>query len=159
MSKILNILTDPNPILRKESTPLDAEKLKESELQEFCRDLILTMKEKDGVGLAAPQVGKNIRIIVVTVDNKPVCLINPQITKRSWARAQDEEGCLSVPGKYGQVERNKKVNCSYLTPGGKKKQIRAQDLSARIIQHEIDHLDGILFIDKAKSLRFPGSGS
>lgn len=159
MSKILNILIDPDPILRKESAPLDPDKLKESEMQEFCRNLTSTMKEKDGVGLAAPQVGKNIRVIVITIDGKPACLINPQITKKSWARAWDEEGCLSVPGKYGQVERHKKVNCSYLTPGGKKKQIKAQDFTARIIQHEIDHLDGILFTDKAKSLRSPGSDS
>ncbi len=153
MAKILNIITNPDPVLRKKSQPLNLEEPLTSEQTNFCQDLILTMKEKDGVGLAAPQVGKNIRIIVVTLDNEIICMVNPQITKKSWARHWGEEGCLSVPDQFGEVERHKKINCIYFTPEGKKKQIKVQDFPARIIQHEIDHLDGILFIDKARNLK------
>jgi len=152
MSKIFEIITNPNPILRKKSILIEESEIKGKKMREFCQDMTETMIKKDGVGLAAPQVGINSRLVVVTINGKPICMINPQITKRSWARAWDEEGCLSVPGVYGQVQRNKKINCIYTNPEGEKKKIIAQNLDARIIQHEIDHLDGILFIDKTKKV-------
>ncbi|MCD4694208.1 peptide deformylase [bacterium] len=150
MSKIFDIITHPNPKLRKKSLPIEENEIKDKKTQEFCEDMIQTMIKKDGVGLAAPQVGINLRFVIVTTNGEPICMINPQITKRSWARAWDEEGCLSVPGIRGQVQRNKKINCIYIDTEGKRKKIIAQNLDARIIQHEIDHLDGVLFIDKTK---------
>ncbi len=150
MSKIFDIITNPNPILRKKSLLIEESEIRGKKMQEFCQDMIKAMIKKDGVGLAAPQVGVNSRLVVVTINGKPICMINPKITKKSWARAWNEEGCLSVPGIYGQVQRNKKINCIYTDPEGKNKKVIAKNLDARIIQHEIDHLDGILFIDKTK---------
>ena len=113
------------------------------------------MFEKDGAGLAGPQVGKNIRIIIINKDGKAIIMLNPEITKKSWAREVDQEGCLSVVDKndeiyYLPVARHKKVNCIYFNEKGQKQKIQAEGLLARVIQHEIDHLDGILFIDRAE---------
>lgn len=115
--------------------------------------MIKTMKEKDGVGLAAPQIGENIRLIVISIKDGPVCLFNPKITKKSWAKEWNEEGCLSVPGTYGKVKRCKKINCIYFDKDKQKTKIQALGLLSFVIQHEIDHLDGILFIDKAKDIK------
>jgi peptide deformylase len=153
MSKQLKIVLNPNPILRKRSEEIIPEDIKKPEFQEFFKDMEETMIKKDGAGLAAPQVGKNIRMVTILDGKKTVFLINPEITKRSWAKEIDEEGCLSVLNKkgeivYGLVERNKKVNCIYLDENGNKNKLRVKNILARVIQHEIDHLDGILFIDK-----------
>ena len=147
MPKILNIIINPNPILRKKSIEINKNKINSKEMKEFCANMSETMIKKDGVGLAAPQVGKNIRFIVVNIENKITCMINPVITKKSWAKEFGEEGCLSVPDTFGKVKRHKKIKCLYYDNNGKKQIISAEKLTARIIQHEIDHLDGILFID------------
>ena len=152
MTKILTILTIPNPILRKKSEDISLKKLAEKKLQVLALNMAKTMKEKDGIGLAAPQVGDNIRLITVNTKEGVLILINPKITKKSFAKEWAEEGCLSVPGVYGKVKRSKKINCIYLDTSGEKKKISAEGLLARVIQHEIDHLDGILFIDKAKEI-------
>lgn len=153
MSKILPIVTNPSPILRQKSREINLEELKKQEFQDFCDDMKKTMKEKDGVGLAAPQVGENIRLIVVSEKNGPICMINPKITKKSLRKEWDEEGCLSVPGYYGKVKRCKKLTCEYTDRAGNKTKINAEGLFARVMLHEIDHLDGVLFIDKAKNLK------
>ena len=147
MPKILNIIINPNPILRKKSIEINKNKINSKEMKKFCANMSETMIKKDGVGLAAPQVGKNIRFIVVNIENKITCMINPVITKKSWAKEFGEEGCLSVPDTFGKVKRHKKIKCLYYDNNGKKQIISAEKLTARIIQHEIDHLDGILFID------------
>lgn len=152
MSKILPILKTPSPLLRRKSGEIKKEKILEKKFQNFCSDMTKTMKEKDGVGLAAPQVGEDIRLIVINEKNGPLCMINPKIIKKSLLKEWDEEGCLSVPGIYGKVKRNKNLSCEYLDKEGKKNKIKANGLLARVIQHEIDHLDGILFIDKAKDI-------
>jgi peptide deformylase len=153
MPQELKIITNPNPILRKKSVAIDPEKINVPELKEMLFDMAETMLKKDGAGLAAPQIGRNIRAIVIHHNNKTLFLINPQITKRSWAREIEEEGCLSVLNDQGEiiyapVERFKKINCVYLDEKGRNKKISAEKILARVIQHEIDHLDGILFIDK-----------
>lgn len=150
MSKILPIITNPNPILRKKSA-----KIKDitRQAQQLCLDMEKTMKEKDGVGLAAPQIGQNIRLIAVNIKDGAICMINPEIIKKSLTKEFGEEGCMSIPGVYGQVKRHKKITCQYLDKTGKIKKINAQGLLARVIQHEIDHLDGILFIDKSKDAK------
>ena len=153
MSKQLKILTNPNPILRKKSAPIEPIKILEPDFQALLADMAETMIKKDGAGLAAPQIGENIRVVVIHHNDKTLYLINPQITKKSWAKEIEEEGCLSVLDKKGEiiyapVERHKKVNCIYLDEKGAKQKIQAEKLLARVIQHELDHLDGVLFIDK-----------
>jgi len=153
MTQILNIITHPDPRLRKKSISLKTEKISLPKIQQLLLDMEKTMLKKDGAGLAAPQIGQNIRLIVINHDGKTLFLINPQITKKSWAREIDEEGCLSVLDEkghiiYGPVERYKKINCVYWDEQGHRKKISAEKILARIIQHEIDHLDGILFIDR-----------
>lgn len=153
MPKQLNIITHPNSALRKQSTPLSPEEINQKEFQEFLGDLEETMLKKDGAGLAAPQVGRTVRVVVIHNEGQNLFLINPQITRRSWAREIEEEGCLSVLDEkgeilYGPVERYKKISCVYLDRKGEKKKISGEKMMARVIQHEIDHLDGVLFIDK-----------
>ena len=152
MPKILNIVTHPNKELRKVSEKIDIEKINKN-IKTFCYDLSATMVEKDGIGLASPQVGEKIRLIAVNTKTGPVCMINPVITKTSWRKEWGEEGCLSVPDTFGKVKRNCKLDCSYLDENGNEHRINATGLMARVIQHEIDHLDGILFIDKAKDIK------
>lgn len=155
MPKELIIITHPNSILRKVSKEVDPKIIDTLEIQTLLKDMEETMKKKDGAGLAAPQVSKNIRIIVVNHNEKTFFLINPRITKKSWARETEEEGCLSVLNNKGEiiyapVERHKKVSCIYFNEKGEIKKIAAEKILARILQHEIDHLDGILFIDRIK---------
>ncbi len=153
MPKVLPIITIPSPILRKKSTKINYKELKSGNFNDFCKDLIKTMKEKDGIGLAAPQVGKNIRIIVVDTKNGSLCMINPEIIKKSFKKEWGEEGCLSVPGVYGKVKRHQKITCKFINKKGDSEKIDANGLFARVIQHEVDHLDGILFTDKAKKIQ------
>lgn len=151
MAKLLNIITEPNKILRQKSKEINPEKIEN--MADFFNDMVFTMKEKDGVGLAAPQVGKNIRVITINTKEQPIIMINPIITKKSIFKEWGEEGCLSVPDTFGMVKRHKNLSCSYLDKFGNKKIIEAKGFMARIIQHEIDHLDTILFIDIAKNIK------
>lgn len=155
MAKILNIIKYPDSFLRQKSKDFPIEKLKEKEIKELLEDMNKTMKELDGAGLAAPQIGQSLRIIVVNDEKtkKSLFMINPKITKKSWAQEIEDEGCLSVVDDkgeiiYGPVSRHKKVTCNYFDENGNKKKIQAEKILARIIQHEIDHLDGVLFIDR-----------
>jgi peptide deformylase len=155
MSKILKIITNPNPILRKQSSPVDTNNINSTELLELYDDMTATMLKKDGVGLAAPQIAKNIRLVVIHHKGKTRMMINPVITKKSWAKKISEEGCLSLPNIFGDVSRHKKISCNYTDLKGKKQKLIAENMLARIIQHEIDHLDGILFTDIAKNIKHP----
>jgi peptide deformylase len=153
MSKILDIIINPNPILRKKSRMITGSEIKTPQIQKLIGDMVHTMLEKDGAGLAAPQTGENIRLIVLRDEDQVFIMINPQITRKSWAKNVEEEGCLSVLDDKGQiiyanVERHDKIHCLYIDSAGKKQKLVAEKLLARIIQHETDHLDGILFIDK-----------
>lgn len=152
-AKNLNIILHPDPRLRIKSRALSIPELLETEIQELLLDMALTMKNKDGAGLAAPQIGKNIQVVVLATDTKPIFMINPRLSKKSWAKEIEEEGCLSVLDEKGQiiyapVARHKKISCLYLDPAGKPKKIQAEGVMARVIQHEIDHLNGILFLDR-----------
>lgn len=153
MSKILEVITNPNPILRKVSRKVDIEDVKKGAYDELFADMTQTMLKKDGVGLAAPQIAKNIRIVIINFDNEILTIVNPEITKKSWSKKVGEEGCLSVPNVFGQVSRHKSINIVYYDEKGKKKKLLAKDMLARILQHEIDHLDAILFIDKAENIK------
>lgn len=120
-------------------------------IKHLLDDMVETMYGADGVGLAAPQVGVSLRVIVVDIGDGLIELINPVIIEQEGCEKGDE-GCLSVPGLYGEVERFAKVTVEGLDRGGKKLRITGTGLLSRALQHEIDHLEGVLFIDKAQSL-------
>ncbi len=150
MKQELTLVINPNPRLRERSRELELKEI--SSLINFAQDMSEAMIVHDGVGLAAPQIGHNIRLIIINTPSGPQAMFNPQITKKSWLKKWGEEGCLSVPNTFGDVKRHKKITCSFIDLTGEKKVVEAVDMMARIIQHEIDHLDGILFIDKAKNI-------
>ena len=154
---ILNITTEPNPILHQVSKNLTKEEIRSKKINGFIKDLTETMYAKDGVGIASVQVGNPIQLCIIAKNFTPekisdLVLINPTFTKASILRSWDEEGCLSVLNMYGSVRRFKKIKVSALNIKGKKIEFTATEFFARIIQHEIDHLNGVLFIEKAKKM-------
>jgi len=154
MSK-LNIITHPSAYLRKISAPVKKRYIPLPDCQQLIGDMIETMRLSDGIGLAAPQVGKNLRIIIVLDGDKPLVFINPKLYRKSWRKVETEEGCLSIPGVWGKVKRHYAVSVTGLNQKGEKVRLRARGLLAVVFQHEVDHLDGVLFIDKAKKLNEP----
>jgi len=154
--KILPIKIYGDKTLRRIAEPV--EKLTDK-IKDFITDLTFTMYEKEGVGLAAPQVGRLLRIFVVDPfwftegsEKNPIVLINPKFLEFE-GQTESEEGCLSFPDIYEKVMRAKKVVIEGLDEKGKKVRYEADELFARVLQHEYDHLDGILFIDKIPKLR------
>lgn len=146
---ILPIVLHPNKILRQKTRDLGKGDIELPETQQLIDDMIETMRGAKGVGLAAPQIDSDLRLTVVEVEEgNPQVFINPYIVGRSLRKVVGEEGCLSIPGIYGTVKRSKKVTVKYLDQHGKKQTIKADDLLSRVLQHEIDHLEGVLFIDK-----------
>ena len=148
---VLEIVKAGNPVLKQKAVEI---KKIDKKTRILLDNMAQTMYSADGVGLAAPQVGQPIRCVVIDVgdDNGLLELINPVITEREGT-AIDSEGCLSVPNVFGDVERAAKVVVEYTNRWNKRKRLAAGGLLARCIQHELDHLEGILFIDVAKSLR------
>ena len=157
---ILDIVTFPEPSLRlksKQVTKFDIE------LQTLIDNMFETMRAAPGVGLAAPQIGESLRLVVVeyTEDEdenakpKKYVLVNPEIVKRSEEMVTDIEGCLSLPGLAGMVERHEAVTIKAKNRFGKPLRIEAEGWLARIFQHEIDHLDGVLYIDWAEEVFEP----
>lgn len=159
MSNILSILHNPNQLLRQKGKEVDLESLSDKSFQDFIEDMIATMWQADGVGLAAPQIGKSLRIIVIASGKQASVLINPKIIYKSLRKEVMEEGCLSVPGLFGPVKRSRMIRCRAYTRDGKKVSFKAEGLTARIIQHEVDHLNGILFIDRAKWVASVGTSA
>ncbi len=148
MPKVLDIVKEPAKSLRKPSQAVDVAQIGTPEFQAFLDDLGETMFAADGVGIAAPQVGSNIRVFVVNEKDKPVVYINPVVEVLSEAVVESEEGCLSVPGIWGIVPRAKKIRLKAYDRHGRRIEVDAKGYSAIIIQHEFDHLQGILFVDK-----------
>lgn len=146
---VLEVLKAGHPVLKQVAQPVDHVNKK---MRAFIEDMAETMYKTDGVGLAAPQVGVSKRIIVVDDGNGLQALINPQIIKAEGSQ-WGPEGCLSVPGYFGDVERYEKVIVTAIDPNNKKLRIEAEGFLARIFQHEIDHLEGHLFIEKAVNLK------
>jgi peptide deformylase len=149
------IITLPDPKLRLVSRKI--ERVDDS-LRRLMDDMIETMHEAPGVGLAAIQVGEPIRLLVVDVAKKdeppdPQVFVNPEIVWASEERATYEEGCLSIPEYYAEVERPASVRVLALDRDGKLREIIAEGLLATVLQHEIDHLDGVLFIDHISKLK------
>ena len=146
---LLEIKTAGDPVLKQICAPV--EKI-DKRFRNFLDDMYETMKSSEGVGIAAPQVGVSLRVCVIEVDDKNrYDMINPAIIEREGS-VVDNEGCLSCPDLFGDVERAEKVRVEYTNRFGKKKTLDADGLLARCIQHELDHLDGKLFIDIAKNL-------
>lgn len=147
---LLKIVTIPSKNLREPSQEIKPADI--SQLSVLIENMIDTMYAGDGIGLAAPQIGKNIQLIVIgkdaTTNNRDWALINPQIIKHSWRKQTAEEGCLSVPGINVKVTRSKKIIVKALNQEGKEFTFTAEDYFARVLQHEIDHLNGILIVDK-----------
>lgn len=151
---VLNILLAPDPKLTTPCTPVTAI---DNDLRQVLDDMIETMYAAPGIGLAAPQVGVLKRFFVVDVaegENKePIFFINPTIIERSEARSSYEEGCLSLPKQFGDVERSEKIRIRYQDRDGDMQDLKADGMLARCIQHELDHLDGVLFIDHLSALK------
>lgn len=145
---ILEIKTAGDPVLKQQCT--EVEKI-DKRIRKLLDDMAETMYDSEGIGIAAPQVGVPIRAVVVDVEKKRYDLINPVITYREGS-VIDSEGCLSCPDFFGEVERAEKIRVKYKTRFNKEKEIDAEGLLARCIQHEVDHLNGRLFIDIAKNI-------
>ena len=149
----LKIITYPNSILKKKSARVD----NIISVQKLCSDMIDTMAHEKGIGLSAVQVGKHKQIIAIHKDadktlEDHLIMINPKIFSTSKETEDSEEGCLSIPEVFGIVERGKKIKIRYTDLKGQKQKLKATGLFARVIQHEADHLDGVLFIEKTKKI-------
>ena len=152
---LLPILTAPDPRLKKKSQPVDQV---DDELRRLMDDMLETMLAAPGIGLAAPQIGVLKRVIVLDIDREetktgPLFMANPEIVEASDEDATYEEGCLSVPEHYSDVDRPAKVTVRYLDRDGETRELACEGLLATCVQHEIDHLDGILFIDHISALK------
>lgn len=145
----LTILTLPDRRLRQPAVTVDRAALERLQRDGFIDALVETMRVADGVGIAATQVGAAHRIIVVLEREQPTVYVNPEITARSIRTEVGAEGCLSVPGVVGTVRRAKSITLRARTVDFKPVERKVKDLTARIVQHEVDHLDGVLFIDRA----------
>ena len=149
------ILTVPDPILREKSSHV--EKV-DSDIKTLMDDMLETMYEAPGIGLAAIQIGVSKRVVVMDVSKdegkkNPMYFVNPEITWKSSTKVGYEEGCLSIPNQFVKIERPDKCHVKYLDYNGVEKVIKAEGLLATCIQHEIDHLNGILFIDYLSKLK------
>ena len=152
---VRKILTEPNPFLRQKSKPVD--KVDDS-IRELMDDMVETMYNAPGIGLAAIQIGEPKRIIVLDVSKdpekkEPMYFVNPEIVSTSKDNATYEEGCLSVPGQFAEIDRPDKCHIKYLDYNGETKELKAEGLLATCIQHEIDHLEGIVLIDYLSKLK------
>ncbi len=152
---ILNILKEPDPILRKKSTPVT---VVDKSIKKLLNDMLETMYAAPGIGLAAAQVGVLKRVVVIDLakdgeKKSPIFFVNPVITWKSDILEKKEEGCLSIPDYFAEIKRPNACHIKYLDQHGKEKQLKAEGLLATCIQHEIDHCDGILFIDYLSKLK------
>jgi peptide deformylase len=152
---LIPILIAPNPILRAKAKPIG--KADDEVVRDLAAKMLASMYKAPGIGLAAPQVGQSLRLIVIDLmpDNKPapLTMINPEIVALSPEKATREEGCLSLPGQYAEVTRAARCKVRYLDLTGARKEIEGEGLLNACIQHEIDHLDGVLFVDHLSMLK------
>ncbi len=152
---LLKIYTAPDPVLKKVAVPVDAV---EDSIRQTLDDMLETMYAAPGIGLAAPQVGISLRMLVVDVMQRdgvrePLKIINPEITWVSDEDSSYNEGCLSLPEHYADVVRPAAIRLKYLDEQGVEQSLEADGLLATCLQHEIDHLDGILFVDHISALK------
>ena len=152
---VKTILTEPNKLLRQVSKPV---KEVGKEEQKLMDDMLETMYAANGIGLAAIQIGIPKRIIVMDISkdgnkNEPLYFVNPVVKNKDILKSTYEEGCLSVPNQFAEINRPKNCEVEYLDYNGEKKLLKAEGLLATCIQHEMDHLEGILFIDYLSKLK------
>ena len=149
---VLPILIYPNSILRKPTEPVTFPLSKE--LKKLTKDMIDTVKKADGIGLAAPQIGQSVKLIIINLEKNGVPLValyNPKIVSKSFKKVEIEEGCLSIPNIFGLVKRPKKVTIQAQNAQGEIIKFTDQDWVSRVAQHEIDHINGKLIIDLIKT--------
>jgi peptide deformylase len=155
VTEMLPILLVPDPTLRAKCRPVGPQDT--DAVRALLPRLFATMYEAPGIGLAAPQIGQKLRFIVVDVQpnetRQPYALINPEIVALSKELATREEGCLSLPGQYAEITRPARVKVRYLDEAGVRKEIEAEGLLSACLQHEIDHLNGVLFVDHLSALK------
>ena len=149
------ILKLPDPILRKKAKPIERV---DADLRRLVDDMLLTMYDAPGIGLAAPQIGILRRLIVMDpakdeAPKTPVIMVNPEILERSEELRVHDEGCLSIPDFTAEIERPAKTRVSFLDRAGKKQEIELEGIWSTLVQHEIDHLNGVLFIDYMSRLK------
>jgi peptide deformylase len=159
---ILKVARMGHPVLRAKARPIEAAEIRSAALQQLIDDMFETMAEYQGVGLAAPQIHKSVRLFVAgfaDADDSEegsevpqMALINPEITIVGRETAEDWEGCLSIPDVRGRVPRARQIVVRAYDRNGKRVEMKAANFTARVIQHETDHLDGVLFFDRMKSL-------
>jgi peptide deformylase len=151
---IRKILTEPDSFLRQ--TSHEVEKV-DGSIQKLIEDMLETMYAAPGIGLAAIQIGVPKRVIVIDLskekEKKPLYFINPKVVVKSKNNSTYEEGCLSVPGQFAEVDRPNECHVSYLDYNGQRQELKAKGLLATCIQHEMDHLEGILFIDYLSKMK------
>jgi peptide deformylase len=158
---ILKVARMGHPVLRAKARPLERSEIRGAVVQKLIDDMLDTMAEYHGVGLAAPQVHEGLRIFVAALDDRdedeeegeaePLALINPEITVVGSDLIEDWEGCLSVPDVRGRVPRAREIKVRAYDRKGDRIELRAHDFPARVIQHETDHLDGVLFFDRMRT--------
>ncbi len=153
---ILKVARMGHPVLRCRTPPLDPSEIGAPEIQQLIDDMFETMQEYAGIGLAAPQVHRELRLFVAGVDDPeqslpPVVMINPEIEPVGNGTEEDWEGCLSIPDIRGRVSRAVEIRVQALDRHGAPQRFTANGFAARVIQHETDHLDGLLFLDRMRS--------
>ena len=156
---ILKVARMGHPVLRAKARPLERSEIKSPVVQKLIDDMIDTMAEYRGVGLAAPQVHEGVRLFVAALDDddehdgevEPLAIINPEITLVGADVVEDWEGCLSIPDVRGRVPRAREIKLRAYDRRGDRIELRAHDFPARVIQHETDHLDGVLFFDRMRT--------
>lgn len=155
---ILKVARMGHPVLRQKARQVEASEVKTPAFQKLIDDMIETMEEYSGIGLAAPQVHEDVRLFVAGYDSEEgdpafprIVLVNPGITVVDATEVEDWEGCLSIPEIRGKVPRAREIRVAALDRQGRKIEMKARNFVARVIQHETDHLDGVLFLDRMKS--------
>ena len=159
---ILKVARMGHPVLRTRAQPIDRPAIKSAACQRLIDDMMDTMAEYHGVGLAAPQIHESVRLFVVAFDptrpepgdddpTEPFAIINPEITAVGDEMVEDWEGCLSIPDIRGRVPRLREIRLRAYDRKGERFELRMQNFQARVIQHENDHLDGVLFFDRMRS--------
>lgn len=148
---ILPVITYPNEVLRKPTAPVTFPLTKE--IKKLVKDMTDTVRNHDGIGLAAPQVGKSVKLIIVNLEKSGIplfALFNPKIVSKGFKKVEIEEGCLSIPKVFGLVKRPKKITIEAQNMEGKKIKFTDEGWISRVSQHEIDHINGVLIIDLIK---------
>lgn len=152
---VRDIVKLPDPILRKKAQPLERV---DDEVRQLAADMLETMYEAPGIGLAAPQVAVSRRLIVIDTaredePNNPIVMVNPEIISTGGEPRIHEEGCLSIPDIYAEIERPGECSVRYIDETGAQLEMQCEGINSTVVQHEIDHLDGVLFIDHLSRLR------